>query len=201
MQVRCSNNISTTLESFKCVKPGQMCQFRSSNLQKCGWTGPIWTSSISVFTDAFLCPWEAPLLPQLEALFSAAVGQLGSPGVLPRGSAAAFQDISNTCRAGLHPKVCVLDPSHERTEKTERVGEKFCEVFPPSVIQLDIHLEKTGLCEGNFYEAKCVDSFEMKSSRGSQTHSDKVPQGMSLETNIRLRRRQKEAQKTMKMFG
>lgn len=74
-------------------------------------------------------------------------------------------------------------------------------MFPQLVIQLDIHLEKIGLREGNFYEVKCVDSFEMKSPRGSRTHSDKAPQGMSLETNIRLRRKQREAQKMMKIFG
>lgn len=64
-------------------------------------------------------------------------------------------------------------------------------MFPQSVIQLDIHLQKTGLCERNFCEVKCIDGFEMKGSRGSRTQSDKVPQGKSLETNIRLHRRQK----------
>lgn len=77
---------------------------------------------------------------------------------------------------------------------------RLCEVFPQSVIQLDVHLQKTGLCERNFCEVKCVDSCEKESSRGSCTQSDKAPQGMSLETNIRLHRRQKTAQKTRKIF-
>lgn len=193
MQVRCSNNISATLESLKCVK----------NQDKCVSLAPQICRNVVGRVRFGRPPSLSPRMPSSvpgklpcslswrlsSPLLSVSWGLLGC-------FHEAFQDISNTCRAVLHAEVCVLDPTHEGTEKAERAGETFCEVFPPSVIQLDIHLERTGLCEGNFYEAKCVDSFEMKAPGGATHTLTKrlwgcrwKPTSGSTEDRRRLRRR------------